>query len=58
MLLGTFGYAGIDAVLVMIDGGGETALGSALVYSILTLVVVVAVRALLADGGWVRPGGG
>ena len=48
VLLGTFGYAGIDAVLVMLDGGGETAVGSALVYSVLTLVVVVVVRALLA----------
>ena len=38
VLLGTFGYAILDAVLVILSGGGETALGPALVYAAISLV--------------------
>jgi predicted Co/Zn/Cd cation transporter (cation efflux family) len=48
VLLGTFGYAAIDAVGVILDGGSQTEVGSALVYSILTLAACVVVRAALA----------
>jgi predicted Co/Zn/Cd cation transporter (cation efflux family) len=41
VLLGTFGYAAIDAVLVIAAGGSETAIGSAFAYSIVTLVAVL-----------------
>ena len=48
VLLGTFGYASVDAVLVILSGGGETSVGSALVYSVVTLIAVLVVRAVLA----------
>lgn len=47
VLLGTFGYAAVDAVSVILAGGGDTALWSALVYSVITLVLVLVVRAML-----------
>lgn len=37
VLLGTFGYAAVDAIGVILAGGSQTELGWALVYSILTL---------------------
>ncbi|MCU0277640.1 MAG: cation transporter [Candidatus Nanopelagicales bacterium] len=43
VLLGTFGYASFDAVAVILDGGSETALGSALIYSIVTLAASLAI---------------
>ena len=48
VLLGTFGYACVDAVLVILSGGGETSIGAAFGYSVVSLVVVVALRAALA----------
>ncbi len=48
VLLGTFGYASVDAVGVILAGGGETEIGSALVYSVLTLVASLGLRAALA----------
>ncbi len=48
VLLGTFGYASVDAVLVILSGGGDASVGSALVYSVVTLVAAVLVRAVLA----------
>lgn len=48
VLLGTFGYACVDAVLVILDGGGEAEVGSALVYSVVTLVAVLVTRTVLA----------
>lgn len=47
VLAGTFGYAAVDAVGVILSGGGETEVGSALVYSLLSLVAAVVVRQLL-----------
>ena len=47
VLMGTFGYASVDAVSVILDGGSQTELGPALVYSLLTLVVVVVVYGAL-----------
>jgi cation diffusion facilitator family transporter len=41
VLLGTFGFAAFDAVGVIMEGGSETALGSALVYAIVSLVGAV-----------------
>lgn len=48
VLLGTFGYACVDAVLVILSGGGDTSIRAAFVYSVLTLVVVIALRVILA----------
>lgn len=48
VLLGTFGYAAIDAVGVILEGGSQTEVGSALGYSILTLAACLLVRAALA----------
>ena len=48
VLLGTFGYASVDAVLVILGGGGETSVGSAFVYSVVTLVSVIGLRAIVA----------
>jgi cation diffusion facilitator family transporter len=48
VLLGTFGYACVDAVLVILEGGGETSLGAAFAYAVVTLVVVLVFRAILA----------
>lgn len=47
VLLGTFGYAVVDAIGVILDGGSQTELGSALAYSILTLLATVGIRAYL-----------
>ncbi len=46
-LFGTFGYASVDAVLVILAGGGETNVGSAFGYSVVTLVAVIGLRAML-----------
>jgi predicted Co/Zn/Cd cation transporter (cation efflux family) len=47
VLLGTFGYAAVDAVLVIAAGGSETAIGSAFAYSIVTLVATTVLWVLL-----------
>ena len=47
VLLGTFGYACVDAVMVILDGGSQTALGSAFAYALLSLIVVLVVRVVL-----------
>ena len=47
VLAGTFGYAAVDAVGVILDGGGETEVGSALVYSVLSLLAAMVVRQVL-----------
>lgn len=47
VLLGTFGYAVLEAVATILDGGSSTALGSALVYAVISLVGAVSVWALL-----------
>ncbi len=47
VLAGTFGYAAVDAVGVILAGGGQTEVGSALVYSLLSLAAAVVVRQLL-----------
>ena len=38
VLLGTFGFASFDAVGVMLEGGSETAVGSALGYAVVSLI--------------------
>lgn len=43
VLLGTFGFAAVDAVGTILDGGSETALGSALVYAIISFAGSVAI---------------
>ncbi|MGB7983298.1 MAG: cation transporter [Candidatus Nanopelagicales bacterium] len=48
VLAGTFAYASIDAVGVILAGGGDTELGPALVYSVLTLAASIGMRAVLA----------
>ncbi len=48
VLLGTFGYACVDAVLVILDGGGQTSVGAAFVFAVVTLVVVLMLRAVLS----------
>jgi cation diffusion facilitator family transporter len=40
-LLATCGYAAVDAVLVIVDGGSDVSAGSALVYGIITAAVAV-----------------
>jgi predicted Co/Zn/Cd cation transporter (cation efflux family) len=47
VLLGTFGYAVVDAISVILLGGSETELGSALVYAVITTAVCVAVHRVL-----------
>lgn len=47
VLLGTFVYASVDAIMVIRDGGSETAVGSALVYAVLTTVIVVVMMVVL-----------
>ncbi|MGV1007445.1 MAG: cation transporter [Dermatophilaceae bacterium] len=47
VLLGTFGYACVDAVLVILDGGGATSVDAALLYSLIALAAAVATRVLL-----------
>lgn len=41
VLLGTFGFASFDAVGVILEGGSETALGSAMGYAIVSLIGAV-----------------
>lgn len=48
VLLGTFGYASIDAIGLLLNGGSQTEVGSALIYSILSLVACVVMYAVLA----------
>lgn len=53
VLLGMFGYAAFDAVGVILDGGSQTEVGAALVYSVLTTVASIAMYLWLrrnADG--------
>jgi cation diffusion facilitator family transporter len=38
VLLGTFGFAAIDSVGVILEGGSETAIGAALVYAVVSLL--------------------
>ncbi len=38
VLLGAFGFAVIDAIQIILDGGGQTELGAALVYSVIALI--------------------
>lgn len=47
VLLGTFGYAAVDAVGVLLRGGSEAEVGPALVYSVLTLLVTIVVYLVL-----------
>jgi cation diffusion facilitator family transporter len=48
VLAGTFGYAALDAVDVILDGGSQTQVGPALVYSVLALAASIVVTGLLA----------
>ena len=47
VLLGTFGYAAVDAVGLLLVGGSQTEVGPALAYSILSLVASLVVHAAL-----------
>lgn len=47
VLAGTFGYAAVDALGVILAGGSQTEVGSALVYSALSLLAAVVVRQVL-----------
>lgn len=47
VLLGTFGYAAVDAVGVILVGGSQTEVGPALAYSILSLVACIAAYLVL-----------
>lgn len=47
VLIGMFGYAIVDAISVILAGGSETELGSALVYAVLTTAICVLVHRLL-----------
>ncbi|HEX6887438.1 MAG TPA: cation transporter [Candidatus Nanopelagicales bacterium] len=47
VLLGTFGYAAIDAVGVILDGGSRTEVGPALAYAVLTLAACVVADVVL-----------
>jgi cation diffusion facilitator family transporter len=42
VLLGTFGYAVLDAIIAIIHGGTDTAVGAALLYAVVTTVVALA----------------
>lgn len=46
VLAGTFGFAAFDALGVILGGGSETPIGSALLYAVVTLVVAGAIGAL------------
>ena len=48
VLLGTFGYAAVDAVGVLLRGGSQTELGPALAYGILSLVACTIAYVVLA----------
>lgn len=43
VLLGTFGFAAVDAIGTIMEGGSDTALGSALGYAILSFLASVAI---------------
>jgi predicted Co/Zn/Cd cation transporter (cation efflux family) len=47
VLLGTFGYAVLDAIITIVHGGSETAVGAALFYAIATTIVAIALWVLL-----------
>ncbi|MCU0262132.1 MAG: cation transporter [Candidatus Nanopelagicales bacterium] len=47
VLLGTFGYAAIDAVGVILRGGSQTEVGPALAYAVLSLVACIAAYVVL-----------
>ena len=47
VLLGTFGYAAIDAVGVILHGGSETEVGPALAYAVLSLAACIAAYVVL-----------
>ncbi len=47
VLLGTFGYAAIDAVGVILQGGSQTEVGPAFAYAVLSLVACIAAYAVL-----------
>lgn len=51
VLVGSLGYAVIDAIGVIAEGGSDTAFGSALGYAVLSTVVGVVVWRLLVKGG-------
>jgi predicted Co/Zn/Cd cation transporter (cation efflux family) len=48
VLAGTFGYAALDAIDVILDGGSQTQVGPALVYSVLALGASIVITVLLA----------
>jgi cation diffusion facilitator family transporter len=43
VLLGTFGFATVDAVGTIAEGGSDTALGSALIYAVVSLLASLAI---------------
>ncbi|MDO8733044.1 MAG: cation diffusion facilitator family transporter [Actinomycetota bacterium] len=47
VLLGAFSFAVIDAIQIILDGGGQTELGAALVYAIIALIGSLAVYLVL-----------
>lgn len=47
VLLGTFGYAAIDAVGVILQGGSQTEVGPAFAYAVLSLVACIAAYVVL-----------
>ena len=53
VLLGAFGYAVIDAIQILLAGGGQTELGAALVYAVIafvgSLIVFLLLRRMSAD---------
>ncbi len=51
VLLGTFGFAAIDSVGVILEGGSETAIGAALVYAVLSLLASLVIWWYLRSRG-------
>jgi len=51
VLLGAFGYAIIDAIQIILDGGGQTELGAALVYAVLAFAGSLGVYLVLRRMG-------
>lgn len=51
VLLGTFGFAAIDSVGVILEGGSETAIGAALVYAVLSLIASLVIWWYLRSRG-------
>ena len=47
VLLGAFGFAVIDAIQIILDGGGQTELGAALVYAVIALAGSLTVYVVL-----------